>query len=89
MEPPLAYQLDLICEAFGCTPSVAWRELTAGPHGLVWEVIEARAYRNTKARIEAAKSEAETPTGPMADLVMEIAAELWQARAERTPDDAE
>jgi hypothetical protein len=77
---PLAFQVGLICEEFGCTPSIALRELEDGPNGWVWEVIEARRYAKVRAEIEAAKDPEHAPTGELADLYWELKGEDWQAR---------
>lgn len=84
---PLAYQVGLICEEFGCTPSVALRELEDGPNGWVWEVIEARRYAKVRAEIEAAKDAEHEPTGELADLYWELKSETWQATRSESSDD--
>lgn len=70
----------MLCEAFHCLPSQAREELDTDPDRTALRVLELRAYARTKAALAAAKTKAERPTGPMADLVEEIEVDLWRAR---------
>ena len=45
----------MVCEMFGCTPSVALRELEETPFGLIAAIAEVRAYRAALRQIEDAE----------------------------------
>ena len=55
-----------------CLPSEALKEYERLPAGLLEDVIEARAYRLTKAACDRAHSIMDRPTGAIADLVTQI-----------------
>ena len=68
-----------ICSEFGCTPLEAVEQ----PLVLTLGIMELRAYARAKAAIDAAKNDADSPTGPMADRVWEVQLELNRRRNER------
>lgn len=77
--------MSLTCEMFGCTPTVAIRELEDGPFGLIAEIAELRAYREALAMVERAERDpsAELRSSEMTSLVMEIRAMLMRERIDR------
>jgi hypothetical protein len=80
----------MVCEAFGCVPSVARRELLeANPNGYLWRILELRGYRDTKRAIDRAKKPEDEPQGPLAALVNETAFRLAQRRYDERNAEAE
>jgi len=73
-QPPQEYIVDLVCQAFGCVPSVARAELyETNPHGYVWRMLEYRNYAEVKRAVERADDAGDpdrAPTGPMAEIVL-------------------
>lgn len=60
-------------------PSVALEE----PLLLCLRIIELRQYARTKAAVDAATTDAQMPSGPMAELVFAVEHELLEARRAR------
>ena len=75
--------MSLLCEAFHCLPSEARDELGTDPDRLALQVLEMRAYAETKRRLETAKTVKDRPTGPLANLVEEIEVDIWRERKDR------
>ncbi len=76
-EPPEEWIVSRICDEFGCLPSVAIREMEETPAGLLWTILDMRAYARAKADIDRAKEDdsAEIEYSEMHDLVEEMGAE--------------
>lgn len=47
--------IAVICEAFGCVPSVAVREIDRGYGDLIWRILDLRAFANMKHQRDEAK----------------------------------
>lgn len=62
------------------------RALLDDPEHLALEIIELRAYARTKEQLDAAKRAEDAPRGPVADLVMDIQAEIFRRRKEAETD---
>lgn len=60
-----------MCEAFGCLPSQAVRELDEEDADLVWTILDMRAYARMKATFDGAKKKADIDPA-VAQQVMEI-----------------
>lgn len=71
--------IDRLCEEFGYRPEEAWHRWWTLPAGFLERVLEARAYRRTKAAYESAPDAAHQPTGPLANLVRAIEFDLVSA----------
>lgn len=67
----MSWFVSRVCEEFGCTPSVALREIEQHDD-LLTDVMEARAFVRTKQACDAAASKVERPDTPMARLVTEF-----------------
>lgn len=69
-----------MCEVFGALPSEILREIDRAPVGLLDEIVEARAYMQAYASVQAqdAPRGMTPPTPPMERLVRQIDAELAQ-----------
>jgi hypothetical protein len=69
-----------LCEEFHCLPSEAVRELAIAPDGLLWEIVELRAYADAKWSVDEKDRPANAPRLPtaMESLVREIEKELAQ-----------
>jgi len=80
VQAPWEWLVSRVCEEFGCLPSAAIRELEEMPVGLVFDVMALRSYARTKDRVDAAKKASDMPTGPVADLVLDVQAEISQRR---------
>lgn len=83
--PSLPLVLSRICEEFGdCLPSVAYRELLTLPVGLMEELLEARAFAQAKALLDAAKSSKDYPKkSRMFEAAKRVKFELAQAEIDR------
>jgi hypothetical protein len=68
--------VNVVCEAFGCLPSQAEREMERCAPGWIEEVLEARQYAEAYHMVAHAKNAADLPASPMTDLVQQIDAEL-------------
>ncbi len=77
--PPPRWLVSRVCEEFHCLPAQAEQELDRDFDGVL-EVIELRAYAQTRARLMSAQNEEQAPKGKMADLVMDIEFALIQER---------
>jgi hypothetical protein len=64
-------------------PSQARAELEGDPDQTVLRVLELRAYAAAKAQWDKAAAQNQVPTGPLAELMMEIDVDLWRARRRR------
>jgi hypothetical protein len=71
---PENWAVSQVCEAFGCTPRAAIRELTEDPERRALAIMELRAYVQTRAAMNAAQKPEDVPTGPMADWVKRVMA---------------
>lgn len=69
----------MLCEAFGCLPSEAWREVLRLPAGMLTRILEARGYWRTKAAYDA-RGRGESP---LVHLVKTIDLELVQEARDR------
>jgi hypothetical protein len=69
-------------------PSAAIAELRRHPD-VVFDVLQVRAYAATREQLLNAKDEASAPHGPLADLVAEVEAELFQERRARMRGEGE
>lgn len=59
-----------MCEAFGCLPSEAIREIEQGSAELVWRILDLRAFARA---VEAKNNPSATiEEGPMRKLVLEV-----------------
>ena len=83
--PPTEWLISRVCDEFHCVPSQAIRELERDPE-LVFEVMELRAYAQTKEQMDRAENQSDVPTGPMADLVGDIEVALFHERKARLTD---
>lgn len=72
---PHALWVSVLCEAFGCLPSAAERELERCPPGWLQEILEARQYSEAFHLLKSARNDADVPTSPMVELVRTIEAE--------------
>lgn len=70
--------VDAICRAFHCLPSQALRELRDGPFGLVWRVLDWRAYADAYHRVKSSRDNLEMDDWTM--LVQEIGIDLLRER---------
>jgi len=52
------------------------------PRGMALDILELRAYAHTKEQIDHAKKQKDMPSGPMAERVWEIQADLHRRRKE-------
>jgi hypothetical protein len=68
-----------MCEEFKCLPWQAEEQLEHDPQ-MVFDVFEVREFARVKHAIDHAKSEADVPRGPMADLVAELMFDALQER---------
>lgn len=75
--------MSAVCESFHCLPSQARDELGTDPDRLALQILEMRAYAETKRQLETAKTVKDRPTGPLADLVQEIEVDQWRERKAR------
>ena len=80
--PPFEWVVSRVCEEFGCLPSEALRELLDEPRGMALDILELRAYARTKEQMDHAKEQTDMPSGPMAEWVWKIQAELHRRRKE-------
>ena len=53
------------------------------PLALSLRIMELRAYARVKQAVDAASTDAQMPSGPMAEMVFQIEHELLRERAER------
>lgn len=72
--------ISLVCESFGCTPTQAMHELEHGPAGLIYEILELRAYADATRQVSRAKTQDEMPPGRMTDWVMDVRAEIFKRK---------
>jgi hypothetical protein len=66
---PFAWIISRYCEEFGCGITQAIYDLENAPHGLISEVVDLRAFVQTKIALDSAKDAGDGPTGPMAERV--------------------
>jgi hypothetical protein len=78
---PYEWLVSRVCESFSCTPPVAEELLETDPE-MVLDILQLRAYAETKQALDRAQDEKQAPKGEMADLVMAIEYELMQARGQ-------
>lgn len=86
MEPPDEWVVSCVCEAFGCLPSEALREIVEGPAELIWRILELRAFARGKEEADHARRDpkATIEEGPMRELVLKVQAmAIREIRAER------
>lgn len=50
-----------MCEAFGCRPTEAIRELEEAPNGLIWEILELRGYADAKRAVDRNRADKKVP----------------------------
>jgi len=79
-EPPVEWLVSRVCEEFGCLPRAAVAELYDDPELMALTILRLRAYARAKQDIDNAKRPQDMPTGPAADLVWEIQAEIAAER---------
>jgi hypothetical protein len=80
--------IDVVCEVFGCTPSVAERELDRD-YELVMGVIHARAYARAKALYDSKSSMSEERRRAlMADPMVKRVSQTEMALAQQALDEA-
>lgn len=65
--------ISVICEQFGCLPSEALRELEVTPYGLIWSILDLRAYKGAYDEVQRARKQEhyELEVTPYTDLVTE------------------
>lgn len=71
--------MSQVCEAFGCTPTVALREMTDGPENLWREILELRAYAAAKDYVDRTKAD-EIKATYWTDMVFDVVAEMIRRR---------
>lgn len=64
--------MSVVCEAFGCLPSHARRELEDEDAELVFTILELRGYANAKAHVDAATKQSDLKMTPAIQRVFEI-----------------
>lgn len=64
--------LSRVCEEFGLSPSVAIREITEAPAAVLLDLLDLRAYRRAKERVEADEKAGEVEMSDTTALVEEI-----------------
>jgi hypothetical protein len=75
-----------MCEEYGCMPTRALWELENDPDQLALRIITFRDFIRTTDAIDAAvkaDKQDQVPTGPMAELVLEIESEVTREDTER------
>ncbi len=83
---PIELHVSDVCREFGCLPTRALWELEHDPDQLALRVMLVRDFLRTRAEIDraiAAEKDDLMPTGPMADMALEIEAEVTRAATEQ------
>jgi hypothetical protein len=74
--------ISRVCEEFHCTPPQAV-DVLERCESLVFDILELRAYANTKQACDdadASDGKIKPPKGPLSDMVYQIEYDLLQAR---------
>lgn len=61
----------MVCESFGCMPNDAIEAIENDVGGLIFKIIELRAYASAKQQYDSAPSADKRPTGGIYDRVSE------------------
>ena len=78
-----AWIVHRYCEEFGCGITQAMYDLENAPHGLIFEVLDLRAFVRTKNALDNTKETKDAPTGLMADRVWAAWAAVKEERKEQ------
>ena len=81
-EPPFEWVVSRICEEFHCLPTEAVNEMLDDPCNMALDILELRSYARMKDQIDRTKKETDMPTGPMAEWVWRVTAEISRRRKE-------
>jgi hypothetical protein len=79
--PPFEWLVSRVCEEFHCLPSQAVKEIMNDPLNMAFEILELRAYAQTKEQLDNLKKGDKEPTGPVAKKVWEIQQEIIREEA--------
>jgi len=79
---PFEWIISRVCEEFNCLPSAAIREIKNDPAQMVFDIMELRAYANTKEMLDNSKDKMDIKHTPMVEKVFEVVNELVKRRRE-------